>query len=122
MDLILSIDHKSIQGKVAFKQVINCKSISYMEGNCKLTWDRLLAEYTPRATLSLLKLKKEFENSKLESFETDPEDWILKLEVLRTEIEVIDESSSMSDRDFMVKILNLAVSDDESDTEFVMRF
>jgi hypothetical protein len=89
MDLILSIDHKSSHGKVDFRLVKNRKSISYLEGNCTLVWDRLLAKYAPRSTPLLLKLKKEFENSKFEYFETDPEDWILKLEWLRTKIESI---------------------------------
>ena len=42
MDLILSIDHKSSRGKIAFRLVKNCKSSEYPEGNCKLGWDRLL--------------------------------------------------------------------------------
>ena len=36
MDLILSIDHKSKEGKVAFRLVKNCKSSGYPEGNCRL--------------------------------------------------------------------------------------
>jgi len=106
MDMILSIDHKSSRGKVAFRLVKNSKSSEYPEGNCKLAWDRLVAKYAPRSTPSLLKLKKQFENSKLESVETDPEDWVSELEGLRTEIECIDSTSAMSEKDFMVKILN----------------
>lgn len=106
MDLILSIDHKSSRGKVAFRLVKNCKSSAYPEGNSKLAWDRLVAKYAPKSTPSLLKMKKKFENSKLSSAEIDPEEWISELEGLRTEIESIDSSSAMSDKDFMVKILN----------------
>ena len=106
MDLILSIDHKSSRGKVAFRLVKNCKSAEYPEGNCKLAWSRLVAKYAPKSTPSLLKLKKKYENSKLTKVVRDPDEWISELEGIRTEIEDIDSSSSISDKDFMVKILN----------------
>ena len=106
MDLILSIDHKKSRGKVAFQLVKNCKSSEYPEGNCKMAWDRLIAKYAPKSTPSLLKLMKKFENSRLTSSETDPEEWLSELESLRTEIETIDINSKMSDKKFMVKVLN----------------
>ena len=106
MDLILSIDHKSSRGKVAFRLVKNCKSTDYPEGNCKLAWSRLVAKYAPKSTPSLLKLKKRYENSKLTEVIRDPEDWISELEGIRTEIENIDSSAAISDKEFMVKILN----------------
>ena len=34
MELILSIDHESEHGRVAFRLVKNCKSSEYPEGNC----------------------------------------------------------------------------------------
>ena len=105
-ELILSIDHKLRHGKVAFRLVKNSKSGDYPEGNCKVAWDRLVAKYAPKSLPSLLKYKKKFENSKLDSARTDPEDWISELEGLMVEIESIDISSAISDRDLMVKILN----------------
>ena len=106
MELILSINHQTNRGKIAFRLVKNGKTSKYPEGNCKLAWDRLIAKYAPKSLPSLLKYKKEFENSKLESTEMDPEDWISKLEGLRTEIESIDIASAISERDFIVNILN----------------
>ena len=38
--------------------------------------------------------------------QVDPEEWISKLEGLRTDIKEINSSLAMSDYDFMVKILN----------------
>ena len=38
--------------------------------------------------------------------ETDPDDWISWLEGICTQIEVIDSASAISEKDFMVKILN----------------
>ena len=66
MDLILSIDHKMPKGKVVFRSVKNSKSSKYPEGNYKIAWDRLVQEYSPKSTPSLLKLKKKFENARLE--------------------------------------------------------
>ena len=105
-ELILSINHKKTRGKVAFNLVKNCKSSEWPEGNCKKAWDCLVAKYAPKSTPSLLKLKKEFKNCKLEDAWTDPEDWISELEGIRTEIEAIDSASAISEKDFMVKILN----------------
>ena len=47
-DIILSIDHTTKQGKVAFSLVKNCKTAEFPEGNCKLAWDRLEAKYAPK--------------------------------------------------------------------------
>ena len=106
MDLILSINTNTNRGKIAFRLVKNCKTSEYPEGNCKMAWDRLVAKFAPRSTPSLLKLQKEYENSKLESSTRDPEDWISELEGLRIDIELIESSSAISERNFMVKILN----------------
>ena len=105
-DIILSINHTTGQGKVAFSLVKNCKSSEYPEGNCKLAWDRLVAKYAPKTAPSLLKLKKKFANSKLESAETHPDEWITELESLRNEIDSISLSTKMTDQDFMIHVLN----------------
>ena len=75
-DIILSISHTSKSGKVAFNLVKNCKSDDYPEGNCRLAWDRLVKKYEPHTALNLLKLKKEFANSKLEDGGSDPDVWV----------------------------------------------
>ena len=43
-DLILSMDTSSSEGKVAFGLVRNVKSVKFPEGNCKITWDRLVSK------------------------------------------------------------------------------
>jgi hypothetical protein len=105
-DIILSINHTSKQGKVAFSLVKNCKTTEYPEGNCKLAWDCLVAKYAPKTAPSLLKLKKEFENCKLESIAQYPDEWITSLESLRNDMDSINISAKMSDIDFMMHILN----------------
>lgn len=104
-DLILSINHKSTPGKVAFRLVKNSKSVEYPEGNCRDAWNRLVAKYSPKTTSSLLKMKKKFENSKLEDGK-DPEEWISYLEGIRAEIEAIDNTAAISEKDFMVHVIN----------------
>ena len=54
-DIILSINHTTREGKIAFSLIKNCKTSDYPEGNCKLAWDRLIAKYAPKAAPSLLK-------------------------------------------------------------------
>ena len=66
----MSINHTTREGKIAFSLIKNCKTSDYPEGNCKLAWDRLIAKYAPKTAPSLLKLKKKFENSKLEDVRT----------------------------------------------------
>ena len=104
-DLILSINHKTKEGKVAFKIVKNTKSKDYPDGNATEAWSHLVRKYSPKTTPSLLKYKREFENSKLKAG-ADPEEWIGDLEGICTEIEAIDASAAISEKDLMVKVIN----------------
>ena len=54
----------------------NTKSEDFQEGNCKVAWDMLVSKYALHTALSLLKLKSEFHNSKLESVDKDLDKWI----------------------------------------------
>ena len=47
-DIILSINHTSNMGKVAFSLVKICVSTEYLEGNCKLACDCLVEKYAPQ--------------------------------------------------------------------------
>ncbi len=46
-DIVLSINHTTSSGKVAFSLIKNCKSNEFPEGNFKLTWERLVKKYEP---------------------------------------------------------------------------
>ena len=46
-DLILFSNTSSSVGKVAFGLVRNAKSADFLEGNCKIVWDRMVSKYTP---------------------------------------------------------------------------
>ena len=84
-DLILSINICFSVGIVAFGLVKNVKSEDFPEGNCKVAWDRLVSKYAPHTASSLLKLKSEFHNSKLDSIDKDPDEWISHLEGFKFE-------------------------------------
>ena len=43
-DLILSINTSSSVGKVAFELEQNTKSEDFLEGNCKIVWNRLVSK------------------------------------------------------------------------------
>ena len=98
MELILLINHNMTSDKAAFSMVKNCKTIKYPEGNCKMAWDIMVTKYASNMSLFLLKLKKEFENSKHKNVNKD--------QGLRTEIELIDKELMISEEEFMVKVLN----------------
>ena len=105
-DLMLSMNSDSSRGRVAFRLVKNCKSSEYPEGNSRLAWRRLNAKFASKTTTSLLGLKKRYENSSLQDPQDDPDDQISKLEGYMTEIETIDASSAISEKDLMLHVMN----------------
>ena len=76
-DIILSIDYTTKQGKVAFSLIKNCKMAKYPEGSYTLAWDHLIEKESPKTVPLLLKLKKHFANSQLESVDTHPVEWMM---------------------------------------------
>ena len=48
-----------------------------------MAWDRLVSNYALHTASSLLKLKSEFHNSKLDLIDKDPDEWISHLEGFR---------------------------------------
>ena len=85
-DLILSINTSSSVGKVVFGLITNAKSADSPKGNCKIAWSRLVSKYAPHTSLSLLKFKSTFHNSKVELIQKDPYKWISNLEGLRNQM------------------------------------
>jgi hypothetical protein len=59
-ELILSIDHKTSSGKVAFNLVEGCKNKDYADGNASMAWERLKNKFEPSSAPSLVKLEKQF--------------------------------------------------------------
>ena len=82
------------------------KSAYFLKGNCKIKWVRLVNKYAPHTALSLLKLKSEFHNSRLESIEKDPDESVLNLEGLRICMSEFGPNSNIPDEYFIIHVLN----------------
>ena len=108
--VILSIDVKTSNGKIAFNLVKGCKSKDYPDGNAATAWERLKNKYEPISAPSMVKLEKQFRGLALKKGQ-DPEVWITELEDLRVRLE--DMGSSISDNQFMIHMLNNLTSDYE---------
>ena len=76
----------------------NAKSEDFLEGSCNIAWDRLVSKYASAS--SLLKLKSEFHNSKLESMEKDPDEWIFHLKELQIWMNKFRQKDSKNDWHF----------------------
>ena len=98
-DAILSIDHTTKEGNVAFELVKNCKrEHNFPGGNCCLAWERLVAKYEPHSASLYLNLK----NGALVSIDEDPDEWTT--ESLRAQIYDTEFSFPMTDKDFLVHV------------------
>ena len=91
---------------MAFQLARNAKSADFLEGNCKIAWDMLVSKYAPCMVSSFLKLKIKFHNSKLDLIKKDPDEWIFNLGELRIHMGKLDQKGSITDKDFMIHILN----------------
>ena len=101
-----SINATSFVGRVAFWVVRNAKSADFLEESCKIIWERLVSKYGPHTALSLMMLKNEFHNSKLESIEKDPDECISTLEGLRIWMNKFSLKDKIMDKDFTILVLN----------------
>ena len=68
-------------------------------------WDRLTTKYSTKTAPSLLKLKK-FADSKLEDLDRNLDEFIMELEGLQSDMKDIYIVTTMSDLDFMIRVLN----------------
>jgi hypothetical protein len=65
MELILSIDVGSNNGKVVFIFIKGCKSRDYNDGNSALAWDKLKKKFDPVFDPPSVKTERAFRQSKL---------------------------------------------------------
>ena len=85
-NLSLLINTSFPLGEVAFGFVQNAKSLEFAKGNLKLAWDRIVSKYAQQTALSQLKLKHEFHDNKVDSFDKDPDEWISDLKGLQPQM------------------------------------
>ena len=91
---------------MAFGLAKNVKSADFPKRNYKIMWDMLVSKYALHTASSLLKLKSEFHNSKLELMEKDPDEWISNLEGLQLHMNEFRINGNKSDKDFMIHVSN----------------
>ena len=103
-DLILFIDGTTDAGRVAFSIVRGSKTEDLKDGCALTAWTRLNDKYESKSAPSRLKLKKEFNTSKLENARSDPDVWLTKLEDLRVQLATVGKM--MSDEDLLEHALN----------------
>jgi gag-polypeptide of LTR copia-type len=107
-ELTLSIDVKTISGKVTFNLVKECKSKEYVDGNTFMAWERLKNKFEPLSAPYLVKMEKQFRQCALKKGQ-DPEIWLTEFEDYRMKLEEL--GSSITDNQFMIHILNNMTSD-----------
>ena len=79
-------------------------------GDAGLAWRNLCRKYEPNTRMSLVSLKKEFAECKLEDVNSDPEVWVRELEHLHLRIRGVNAENALTDEDMMAHILaNLPV-------------
>jgi len=107
--MLLSIQMKTNEGRVAFHIVTGSISADLPDGDAALAWTRLKDKYAPKLTPRKLELHREFQLSKVKNSDPDPETWIMYLEGLRMKLK--DLGSTIMDEDIMVHILNNLTDD-----------
>ena len=107
-DLILSIEGDTKEGRVAFGIVKGCKTKELTDGDANLAWTRLTNKYESKSIPSMLKLKKNFTNSKFKDY-GDPDEWITVLEEIQTKILEAAPTKTeyhISDESLMMNVIN----------------
>ena len=108
-DLALFINTNCSVGNVAFRQVRNTKSLEFPEKNCSVAWDRLVSKNALHTALSLLKLKREIHNRKLEWIAKDPDEWISNLEGHQIQMNKFGLKDNITGKGFMILLLNICL-------------
>ena len=103
-ELILSIETSSGPGRVAFQIVKACKTTELADGDAAMAWKRLRAKYAPRTAPSLLEMRMQFQNSRLDDPDQDPDEWISNLEATRARLR--DMNADITEKDLLIHVLN----------------
>jgi gag-polypeptide of LTR copia-type len=108
-ELILSIDVKASNGKIAFFNIVKgCKTKDYPVGNAASAWEKLKNKYEPVSAPSMVKLDKQFRELTLKKGQ-NPEVWITELEDICVRLD--DMGSSIPENQFMIHVLNNLTAD-----------
>jgi gag-polypeptide of LTR copia-type len=99
---------RPVTEKIAFNIVKGCKSKDHPDGNAGIALDKLKNKYEPMSAPSMVKLDNQFRDSALKKGE-DPKVWITQLKDICVRLK--DMGSGISERQFMIHVLNNLTSD-----------
>ena len=105
-ELILSIDHSTPSGRVAFSLVESSCGGDHPNGNVKIAWQSLSKRFEPQTITELTNLEQKLYRSDLTSCEKDPDVCFAQLENWRTRIRALNEKSAISDHVMTMHILS----------------
>jgi hypothetical protein len=74
------------------------------DGSAAQAWKNLCSKFQPNTVAEKIRLKKEFQQLKLENASDDPDIWLTKLELTR--MKLIKFKAGVSDDDLMMHVLN----------------
>ena len=97
-DLLLSMEEE-----VCFGIVAEAVTEDLPEGDSSLAWKNLLSKYMPKTNANKIQLKREFNNSRMEDENKDPEVWLTELERLRQRLKGV--KVEISDDDLVLHVL-----------------
>ena len=107
--------------KIAFGIVKNAKTDKLKKDDAKLALERLKTRYEPNTGTELLALNKEFMSMELDDLKKDPEDFITDLDELRTRMADNPFNEVITDKSFMLHVLNSLPIEYESIVETIDR-
>jgi gag-polypeptide of LTR copia-type len=94
----------SCESDLCFGIIENSKSEKFPDGDAALAWLNLSEKFEPKTKMNIIKLKKEFIECKLNSFNKDLIEWLMNLENLKWKQKGIGHE--VSNEDMMVHILH----------------
>jgi hypothetical protein len=109
-DLILSC-----QEDIVFGIVDGAVSTGFEDGDARLAWTRLCEKFEPKTGATKVQLKKEFNSCKLQSVDEDPDEWITKLEHIKSRLAAL--KVTIENEDLMLHILNNLSSEYDNTVE-----
>ena len=91
--------------KVSFALVKGAKNSKHKNGNAKVAWDNLKTKYEPNTGSELVDINQEYISLNMEN-DADPEDFITDLQELREKMAEAPFNEKVSERSYMIRILN----------------
>ena len=95
----------SCTDKKSFAIVKAAKISKYKSGNAKFAWDNLKTKFEPNTGAELVDINQDYMNLRMETG-SDPEDFITELEELKEKMAEEPFNEIISDRSFMIQVLN----------------